>query len=253
MVRSIKRKVTARLRIGTSGYQYDHWRGVFYPEDLPKKRWFEHYASVFDTVEINNTFYRLPEAHTFQAWHDRTPPGFCYSLKFSRYATHRKRLLEPAEPVHRFLSRAAYLDPLIGAILVQLPPHWHANPQRLEAFLQQLPKERRWAVEVRDPSWLQEEVYSVLERYRAALCIHDMIPDHPARITAPWVYLRYHGSHYGGSYSSEQLRSQARLISVYLNEGLDVFAYFNNDQAGFAVQNALELREFLTHYLRKSN
>jgi uncharacterized protein YecE (DUF72 family) len=126
-----------RLRIGASGYQYAHWKGTFYPPDLPKKDWFAYYAQRFDTVEINNTFYRLPQARTFDAWGDQAPEGFCYALKFSRYTTHLKRLKEPHDPIKRFLERASRLGEFIGPILVQLPPHWRVDTERLTTFLSQ--------------------------------------------------------------------------------------------------------------------
>ena len=231
------------LRIGTSGYQYKHWRGLFYPDGLATKRWFEHYAASFDTVEINNTFYNLPEASTFASWRERAPRGFCYALKFSRYATHMKRLRDPEAPLTRFLERAAVLGRHLGPILVQLPPRWRADPARLDDFLTAAPRRFRWTIEFRDPSWLDAEVYAVLRRHRAALCVHDLIPAHPREVTAPWVYLRYHGIRYGGSYEDAFLRDEAAAITRHRREGLDVYAYFNNDIGGHAVVNALRLRE----------
>jgi uncharacterized protein YecE (DUF72 family) len=233
------------LRIGTSGYQYDHWKGVFYPEDLPKRSWFAYYAAHFDTVEINNTFYRLPQGHTFAAWRKQTPPGFCYALKFSRYASHFKRLKDPHEPIERFLERASRLQEFLGPILVQLPPRWNADVNRLADFLTVAPGTARWAVEFRDPRWLCEEIYTLLRRHNAALCIHDLIPDHPHDITADWVYLRFHGVSHGGNYPPQVLTALAREIAQYLADGLDVFAYFNNDASGYAVRNAIALRRHL--------
>lgn len=135
------------IRIGTSGYPYDHWKGIFYPQDIPKKRWFAHYAMHFDTVEINNTFYRLPQQKTFEAWRAQAPTGFCYSLKFSRYASHFKRLQDPHEPIHRFLDRARHLQGGLGPLLVQLPPHWNVDADRLTGFLDAAPGTYRWSVE----------------------------------------------------------------------------------------------------------
>jgi uncharacterized protein YecE (DUF72 family) len=230
------------LRVGTSGYQYKHWREVFYPKRLPVSRWFEHYARHFDTVELNSTFYRLPEASTFAAWRRQAPRGFCYAVKFSRYGSHLRRLLGPEALLERFFERATALRRTLGPILVQLPPHWRCDAERLRAFLAAAPRRHRWAVEFRDPRWLCEEVYEVLRRHRAALCLHDMIPDHPAVLTTDWTYIRYHGERYAGCYSAPQLRAEARRIRGYLAEGRDVFAYFNNDAEGYAVANALELR-----------
>ena len=234
-----------KLRIGTSGYQYNHWRGVFYPRDIPKKRWFAYYASCFDTVEINNTFYRLPQAQTFEGWREQAPENFCYALKFSRYGSHLKRLREPHEPIERFLDRASRLRELLGPILVQLPPHWQPDPDRLAAFFQAAPGDYRWALECRDARWLCDEVYAILRSAAAALCIHDLIAAHPRQLTADWVYLRFHGVGYGGSYPPQDLATQARYIEQYLADGLDVFAYFNNDAHGYAVQNAVTLRRYV--------
>jgi uncharacterized protein YecE (DUF72 family) len=237
-------KSRGQLRIGTSGYQYPHWRGVFYPPELPKSQWFVFYAREFDTVEINNTFYRLPEFHTFDAWRVQAPQGFLYALKFSRFATHLKRLKDPAEPIVRFSKRALHLGRGLGPILVQLPPQFHCNLARLEGFLAATPAGLRWAFEFRAADWLNEDVYALLGEHRAALCIHDLLPDHPRRLCADWAYLRFHGDHYRGSYSRQFLAAEARRIREYLTQGLDVYAYFNNDEGGHAVLNARDLRRF---------
>lgn len=233
------------LRIGTSGYHYDHWKGVFYPTDLPKERWFSHYARQFDTVEINNTFYRLPEAATFDAWRRQAPQGFCYALKFSRYGSHIVRLKKPRDTIHKFVRRADRLGEFLGPILVQLPPNWKADPERLAAFLKAAPRDHRWSIEFRDPRWLCEEIFAILQSHNAALCIHDLIADHPRRITADWVYLRFHGDRYGGCYSHRFLGTQAAEIREFLRDRLDVFAYFNNDAEGFAARNAADLKRYI--------
>ncbi len=232
----------SQLRIGTSGYQYDHWRGILYPTEIPKRRWFEIYAAHFDTVEVNNTFYRLPETHTFEAWRDQAPPNFCYALKFSRFGTHIKRLKDPEEPIARFTTRASRLGHFLGPILVQLPPNMRPEPERLERFLKAAPRRYRWAVEFRHGDWLREETYALLRRHRAALCIHDKIADHPRVETTDWIYLRYHWGEQDGSYSADQLAREAEWIRGWRDRGLDVYAYFNNDLNGHAVHNATELR-----------
>jgi len=226
-----------RLRIGTSGYQYEHWRRVFYPKELPKQRWFAYYASHFDTVEINNTFYRLPQAQTYDVWREQAPQDFCYALKFSRYGSHLKHLKEPHATLERFLERACRLRECLGPILVQLPPNWKPDTARLAGFLSAAPSSYRWAIEVRDPRWLCDEVYAILRSYSAALCIHDLIDDHPQHITADWVYLRFHGVSDGGSYTHQALTVRASQM--------DVFAYFNNDAHGYAVHNAADLRRYV--------
>lgn len=236
----------ASLRVGTSGYHYEHWRGVFYPRELQKNEWFGFYARHFDTVEINNSFYRLPSAETFTAWRERTPPGFCYAVKFSRFGSHLKRLLDPAGTIGYFLQAAKHLGSLLGPILVQLPPRWTANPERLDDFLRHAPRRFRWAVEFRDPSWLREEVFAILRKHGAALCLHDMLRGHPAILTTGWTYIRYHGDRdHRGNYPRPALERDAGRIAGYLARGLDVYVYFNNDSHGYAVRNALTLRELL--------
>jgi uncharacterized protein YecE (DUF72 family) len=234
-----------KLRIGTSGYHYDHWKGVYYPEKLAKAQWFSHYARDFDTVEINNTFYRLPEAATFEAWRRQAPRGFCYALKFSRYGSHIVRLKKPRDTIRKFLQGADRLGEFLGPILVQLPPNWTADPDRLDAFLKAAPRDHRWAVEFRDPRWLCEEVFAILKKHDAALCIHDLIENHPRVLTTGWNYLRYHGDHYAGCYSPQKLAAEARWIRLQLANGKDVFAYFNNDVQGYAITNAADLRRYI--------
>jgi uncharacterized protein YecE (DUF72 family) len=234
------------LRIGTSGYQYKHWKGIFYPEGLPAKKWLQFYASQFDTVEINNTFYHLPSENSFDQWRDQAPPGFLYALKFSRYGSHMKKLKDPDEPIGRFMALAKRLDGFLGPILVQLPPRWRVDAERLSGFLHAVPSNQRWAIEFRESSWLCDEVYEILSRHKAALCFHDMLENHPRPITADWVYLRFHGtSAHSGCYSREQLGQEAERIKGYLSRGLDVFAYFNNDVHGHAFRNARDLREMV--------
>lgn len=239
----------AECRVGTSGFHYDHWKKIFYPERLPKKRWFEHYASHFDTLEVNNTFYRVPPKETFLAWREQTPPGFVYALKFSRFASHNKKLLTPEQTLGYFYERADPLLSRVRPILLQLPPRWKVNAKRLDEFLAAAPRRHGWAVEMRDASWLSDEVYRVLERHSAALCIHDILPHHPRVLTADWTYVRFHGftarSRYGGNYTDGQLGAWAGQIRKWLRDGVDVYAYFNNDLGGHAVRNALKLRELL--------
>lgn len=240
------RRPKPELRIGTSGYQYRHWRGIFYPADLAQGRWLAYYSARFDTVEINNTFYHLPSPESFDRWREQAPEHFLYALKFSRYGTHMRKLKDPEEPIGRFMDLARRLDRFLGPILVQLPPHWRINPARLSGFLDSVPSEQRWAIEFRDASWLHDEVYAILREHNAALCVHDLFEDHPHRITADWVYWRFHGtSGHAGDYSPERLRSAADQVREHLARGLDVFVYFNNDVHGHAIANALALRRLL--------
>jgi uncharacterized protein YecE (DUF72 family) len=237
-------KPATRAWIGCSGWQYKHWRGLFYPEDLPQNRWFDYYASCFDTVEINNTFYRLPEEATFAQWADRVNAGFLYAVKASRYLTHMKKLKDPAEPLDHFFSRARRLGRALGPVLYQLPPHWTVDVERLTLFLRALPKRRRHTIEFRDPSWYCEEVFQLLAKYGIALCLHDMAGSAPIRRTVgPFVYIRFHGpAKYNGRYEDSVLDEWASWIATQMRLGLTVFAYFNNDIGGHAPRDAVRLR-----------
>lgn len=235
------------VRIGASGWIYAHWRGVFYPRELPGSRWFEHYCGVFDTVEINNTFYRLPAAEVFDAWREQAPAGFLYAVKANRFLTHMKKLKDPVEPLQRMLERMRRLGAHLGPILYQLPPRWRPDPGRLRGFCRELPRGLTHVLEFRDPGWLTEEIYGTLEEHGVALCIHDLVPGHPRRLTARTAYLRFHGTSgkYGGRYSRAQLASWAEWMRGAAAAGRDVYAYFNNDLEGHAVRDALALRELL--------
>ena len=238
-------KKKGSFKVGTSGWQYEHWKGVFYPSDLKKSKWFAHYAEHFDTVEVNNTFYHLPKPSTFDKWYRIAPEGFTYALKFSRYGTHLKKLQNPADIIGMFIQHAERLGNHLGPILVQLPPNWHADAGRLDAFLDEAPLQIRWAVEFRNEEWLCEKLFDILRKHNTALCIHDLIKDHPKVVTADWVYLRFHGAGGGGDYSHQALKAAAMWIKSYLQEGLDVYAYFNNDAQGYALRNAKDLRRFV--------
>jgi uncharacterized protein YecE (DUF72 family) len=235
----------ATLRVGTSGYVYSHWRGTFYPEDLARRDWFAYYSGLFDSVEMNATFYGLPSETAVAEWRERAPRGFRYAVKFSRYGSHLKRLREPHQTVAAFLERLDPLGARLGPILVQLPPRWGPDLVRLEAFLAALPRRHRWAIEFRDPGWLSSKTFALLEARGVALCIHDMIARHPRVITSGWAYLRFHGDHYQGSYSAQKLTSVARWIRSQLEAGVDVYAYFNNDADGWAPRNALDLKRYV--------
>lgn len=241
-------ELTHRPLVGTSGWVYPHWRGTFYPPDLPQRSWLHHYAAAFDTVEINTSFYRLPTESAFDRWRDEAPEGFVYAVKANRYITHLKRLKDAAEPVSRFLARARRLGDKLGPILWQLPPRWRANPERLETFASFLSPELTHAFEFRDARWFVEPVRRVLEQHDLAFCIFDLpgLPC-PSWITSDVVYLRFHGSQavYGGRYGREPLRPWARRIQDWLHQGLTVYVYFNNDALGFAVEDARQLRSLI--------
>jgi uncharacterized protein YecE (DUF72 family) len=237
----------ASARIGTSGFSYAHWRGAFFPETLSPRRWLEYYMDCFDTVELNVTFYRLPCAPMVASWARRATAGFLYAVKLSRYITHTKRLRDAAEPLARFLERLCGLGSHLGPVLVQLPPGMARDAPRLDDFLARCDSRLRWAVEVRDPSWFDDEVYAVLARHGAALCIHDMLDNHPRVLTAEFAYVRFHGVavRYGGSYPDPILRAWADTIHGWTAAGRDVYAYFNNDQHAYAVANARTLRTMI--------
>jgi uncharacterized protein YecE (DUF72 family) len=235
------------IRIGCSGWQYKHWKGDFYPADLRQHEWFAHYARTFDTVEINNSFYRLPEAETFRRWRERAPAGFLFAVKASRYLTHMKKLKEPEEPLHRFFEHARPLVRTLGVVLYQLPPRWPADLARLDHFLHALPRGVRHAIEFREPSWYAPEVLDLLEAHGVALCLHDMNGSASGRRqVGPFAYVRFHGvTKYGGRYGDEELRPWAGWLAQEHRSGRDVFAYFNNDIGGHAPRDAMRLREML--------
>ena len=236
------------VRVGCSGWLYKHWRGTFYPTEVPQKRWFEHYASVFDTVEINNSFYRLPEVSTFAEWSARAPRGFLFAVKASRFLTHMKKLKDPEEPVDRFFSRARALGRHFGPVLYQLPPGWAVDRPRLEHFLQILPRDMRHVIEFRDRTWYTRDVFELLERSGVSLCLHDMPGSATGRTrVGPHVYVRFHGAagRYDGSYPDERLEDWAAWLQGPDCTGADVYAYFNNDVGGHAPRNALTLRGYL--------
>lgn len=232
-----------RAHVGCSGWNYKDWRGIVYPEQLPQRRWFAHYATLFDTVEINNTFYRLPTASTTEAWAAQAPPGFVYAVKLGQFGSHRMKLRDAQRWLPNHLDRVERLGAHLGPTLVHLPPRWRRNAERLDEFLTVAPSHLRWAVEVRDPSWLHDDVFEILARHGAALCLHDLLDDHPWIRTTDWVYVRFHGpaareEKYWGRYGPERLEPTASRLQAWLDEGCDVYAYFNNDYQGHAVADA---------------
>ncbi|MDQ2678636.1 MAG: DUF72 domain-containing protein [Actinomycetota bacterium] len=240
-----------RARVGCSGWSYADWRGPVYPVDTPQRRWFETYARSFDTVELNATFYRLPNDSTVRGWRAAAPDGFTYAVKVGQFGTHRKKLNDPTTWLNRHLERVALLGPSLGPQLVQLPPRWRRNTARLDEFLDAAPVHLRWAIEFRDPSWLTDDVFEVLARHGAALCWHDLLPSHPWERTAPFTYVRLHGPHaldrpYFGRYGARRLHRLADRLLERLAIGDDVYAYFNNDQQAAAVHDARQLRGLIT-------
>ncbi len=244
------------VHVGTSGWHYAHWRGNFYPPELPTGQWLAYYARQVPTVEINNSFYQLPGEETFRQWYAATPPGFVFAVKASRFITHMKKLTDPQTSTAKFFERVTLLGEKLGPILFQLPPHWRPNLERLDAFLGALPAGRRYAFEFRDPSWLEPAVFEVLAKHNAALCIYNFNRrTTPREITADFIYVRLHGpgGPYQGKYSPQELEEWAREIAAWGGSGQaggrSGYCYFDNDMAGYAPQNAQELTRHLAGML----
>ena len=236
------------LRIGTSGWNYKHWIGSFYPTKLKDSDWLSFYGSHFDTVEINNTFYRLPEEKTFKKWEEATKADFRYSVKVSRFITHIKRLKNIDDALNLFLSRVSLLKNKTGPVLYQLPPSFKINMERLESFLLLLPKNITHVIEFRNDSWFTDEVFVLLKKHHVSFCIHDMSNiDCPCTETSSTIYIRFHGYEgvYEGSYSEDALQKWVNYIKGKLKDGYDVYAYFNNDINAYAVENAKTLKRML--------
>ncbi len=231
--------------VGTSGWQYEDWRSRFYPDGLPKARWLAHFARRFPTVEINNSFYRLPSAETFARWREETPEGFVIAVKASRFITHIRRLLDCGDSVQLLWPRAQALGTRLGPVLFQLPPHMRRAPALLEGFLRVLPADMQAAFEFRDPSWETDEIFDLLDRARAALVLADAPGARvPQVVTGGWAYLRFHqGARDAAGYSREKLRRWAGRVAEL--PAKDTFAYFNNDTDGAAVRDAAMFTQIL--------
>ncbi|PZR70806.1 MAG: DUF72 domain-containing protein [Candidatus Dormiibacter spiritus] len=234
--------------IGTSGWQYRHWRDAFYPPGLAQRRWLDHYAARFQTVELNNSFYHLPTAHSFERWREETPADFVVAAKMSSYLTHLKRLRDPGEPVRLFLERAGRLEQKLGPILLQMPPQLTAEPGRLAETLDCFPAGVRVAVEFRHDSWYQPQVRSLLERHGAALCLADSPRRRtPEWRTADWGFLRFHEGRATPRpcYGERALLTWADRLSRLWRTEEDVFCYFNNDPRGCAIRDAITFARLL--------
>lgn len=238
------------LYIGTSGYNYPHWRGgVFYPEGLPPSKELEYYTKHFSTVELNVSFYRLPKRETFEGWKKRTPKDFIFAVKGSRFITHIKRLLDCEDALKTFFYNASGLGEKYRITLWQLPPGFKMDPERLQNFCylsKKMAENVRHAFEFRHPSWFCPQIYRILEKFSFSLCIaHSKHWPCEEAITAPFIYIRFHGGEklYSSEYSMEHLFEWAQKIKEYMKKGLDVYVYFNNDAYGFAVKNAKTLEE----------
>jgi uncharacterized protein YecE (DUF72 family) len=240
------RKKHGRLHVGTSGWHYAAWRGDFYPADLPADGMLAWYCRHFAAVELNNTFYRMPEPSAVERWRDTVPPGFVFAVKGSRFTTHMKKLKDPPGCFERFMARIAPLEARLGPILYQLPPGWPCDPPRLQAFLEALPRQHRYAFELRDPSWHTDAVLELLHQHRAAFCIFDLGGQRsPLEVTTDLVYVRLHGPdrrRYHGSYDDRALGEWASRCQSWLAEGRQVHLYFDNDVGGHAPRDAARLQ-----------
>lgn len=236
------------IRIGTSGWNYKHWKGRFYPEKLAQRKWLEFYAQTFNAVEINNTFYRLPKQSAVANWYKQSPDDFQFTVKASRYITHLKRLKDPADHIERFYESVSSLKEKMTSVLFQLPPNFKKNISRLEQFLEALPDSPKSIFEFRNTSWYCDETYDLLKAHNCAFCIHDYGDvASPVKATADFAYLRFHGSKgkYYGKYHGNTLNKWARHIEQLTENCVNLFVYFNNDLEGFAVENAKTLKEKL--------
>jgi uncharacterized protein YecE (DUF72 family) len=237
------------IRIGTSGWHYKHWIGRYYPRDIKPAAMLAWYLRDFDTVELNNTFYRLPDESAFDVWRKSVPDDFIFAVKGSRFITHMIKLKDPNRGIVNFVPRAKRLGKKLGPILWQLPPGWNVNVERLDEFLAALPKRTRYAFELRNQSWMTDEVLEVLHRHNAAFCIYELAGyQSPLEITADWTYIRLHGpttSKYQGSYSDAQLDQWAKRIDDWKGTLRAIYVYFDNDDSAYAVNNALRLKEIV--------
>jgi uncharacterized protein YecE (DUF72 family) len=236
------------ILIGTSGWTYNHWKNIFYPPDLPQRKWFSYYAGKFNTVEINYSFYRIPTPKTIEHWNTQSPADFHFAIKMNRQITHFKKLKNCKRETDLFFSVFQPLFSKIGIVLIQLPPTLGFDPERLLNFFNDLPKDHKFAFEFRNSSWYREETYSLLRDHKHIFCIHDMTNLKTEKIiTADTVYIRFHGfdSMYGGNYPDSCLQSWADWIKKRYQDNKSIFCFFNNDIGGFAVKNGLMLKKMI--------
>ena len=245
-----------KIYIGTSGWHYKHWVGTFYPKNTKDSQQLSHYLRFFKTVELNNSFYRLPSAETFKTWRRAVPKDFIFSVKGSRFISHMKKLKVERHSIQIFFDSVKNLREKTGPILFQLPPKWKINVERLHDFLRIIPKKYRYAFEFRNNSWYDEKIYAVLRKFNAAFCVYEL--EHhlsPIITTANFVYVRLHGpdGKYAGSYSDSQLKNWVRRCRQWQEDGKDVFVYFDNDQLGYAAWNAITLQRIIMKKRRSAN
>lgn len=241
-------KGRALIHVGTSGWHYEHWLGPFYPRETSKEHLLEYYIRHFRTVEINSSFYRLPDRRTLTVWREITPKDFIFASKASRYITHMKKLKDPKEPFQLFWDTIRNLKNKLGPILFQLPPRWNINLERLENCLESLPTKGRYTFEFRDDSWFCDQTYEVLSKHDAAFCIYDLDGRlSPQEVTADFVYVRLHGPNgpYRGQYARKVLAEWTDKFFDWTSQNKKVYCYLDNDEAGYAAQDALKLQEMI--------
>ena len=231
-------------RVGTSGYQYRHWRERFYPKEIPQRRWLAYYAEQFNAVEINATFYRLPDPEKLAAWRDQVATDFRFALKFSRYGSHIKRLRDPEASIGPFRDVVEAMGPQLGVVLLQLPPKWRAQPERLDQFLATAP-DWPWAVELRDPDWFRDEVFDCLARHNAALCLTDAMPQEHWHVTADWTYLRFHGSDHTDPMGEDRMTRWSQWLTDHVPHNGSAWIFLNNDGNAQAPADARRLHGLL--------
>lgn len=242
----------SRLYIGTSGWSYKHWEGIFYPKEVKLAKYLEYYTTKFNCVELNSSFYHLPQKKTVSGWVQRTPDAFKFCPKLSRYITHQKKLIDIEEPLQKFFDLFEEMKKKLGPVLIQLPPGLEFDPSLIEEFLELLKKRyhsHRFAIEVRNRTWITDHFFNLLEKYGIAFVIADSgtrFPYHET-VTTDFVYLRFHGheSLYASNYSEADLAGYAQKIKHWLEQGNKVWGFFNNDFHGFAVKNAERLRNLI--------
>ena len=235
----------AEIRIGCSGWHYKHWVGTFYPAKTPATRMLSYYIEQFDTVELNNSFYRLPPKPSLTKWRESTPDSFCFAVKGSRFLTHMKKLKDPEAGLEKFFDAVDVLGDKLGPILFQLPPQWELNLERFSLFLDALPRGHRYAFEFRNATWNVPEIDQVLTAHNAAYCIFDLAgTQSPVKVTADFVYVRLHGpgGKYQGSYGDAAIRGWAEQSIAWRGESKSTYIYFDNDDSGYAPHDALRLK-----------
>lgn len=238
-----------KIYIGTSGWLYKHWNGRFYPEKSNAKQQWEHYSKHFDTIEINNSFYKLPPPSVFEGWYENSPKKMLFAVKANRFITHMRKLTQPEEPITRLFGSITALKEKLGPILFQLPPKWKVNVTRFKEFLEALPTGYKYAFEFRNDTWYHEEIYQLLQQHNCAFCIYELAGHvSPMKVTADFVYVRLHGPtefKYQGSYSNAVLKKWAKQSLSWRKEKKDVYVYFDNDQEAYAAFDALALKKLV--------